>query len=200
MITLFYKSSIGTPNALAILATVCTLGLTTTLYVEGKGISPEQYQAKKARLLGEKADIEQEIRDFEQKGNNWLEPMREVILLSSQAKILLSQGDKTQIRAFLKNVGLNFMLNSKWLDFSPKNGWGARIAGKPMTSFPTGGEGGIRTLGGPKDHNGFRDRPIRPLWHLSAGDYNQGKLCFPQLREPVPSEPLGGDEGKQSSN
>jgi len=70
---------------------------------------------KKAKLLSEKADIDQEIRDFEQKGNNWLEPMREVILLSSQAKILLSQDDKTQIRAFLKNVGSNFMLNSKRL-------------------------------------------------------------------------------------
>jgi hypothetical protein len=31
-----------------------------------------------------------------------------------------------------------------------------------------GGEGGIRTHGGPKDHNGFRDRPIQPLWHLSG--------------------------------
>ena len=29
------------------------------------------------------------------------------------------------------------------------------------------GEGGIRTHGGRKDHNGFRDRPDRPLWHLS---------------------------------
>jgi hypothetical protein len=86
--------------------------------------------------LNEKADIEQEIRDFEQKGNNWLEPMREVILLSSQAKILLLQGDKTQIRAFLKNVGSNFMLNSKRLEISPKNGWRARIAGEPMTPFP----------------------------------------------------------------
>jgi hypothetical protein len=62
--------------------------------------------------------------------------MREVILLSSQAKILLSQGDKTQIRAFLKNVGSNFMLNSKRLEFSAKNGWRARVAGEPMTSFP----------------------------------------------------------------
>ena len=79
------------------------------IYIEGKGISPDEYQAKKAKLLNEKADMDQEIRDFEQKGNNWLEPMREVILLSSQAKILLSQGDKTQIRAFLKNVGSNFM-------------------------------------------------------------------------------------------
>lgn len=101
-------------------------------------MSPDEYQTKKAKLLNEKADIEQEIRDdFEQKGNNWLEPMREVILLSSQAKILLSPCDKTQIRAFLKNVGANFMLNSKRLEFSPKNGWRARVAGEPMTSFPT---------------------------------------------------------------
>ena len=31
----------------------------------------------------------------------------------------------------------------------------------------TCGEGGIRTHGGDKLHNGFRDRPIQPLWHLS---------------------------------
>ena len=31
-----------------------------------------------------------------------------------------------------------------------------------------GGEGGIRTLGTPEGLNGFRDRPVRPLRHLSA--------------------------------
>ena len=31
-----------------------------------------------------------------------------------------------------------------------------------------GGEGGIRTHGDDERHNGFRDRPIRPLWHLSG--------------------------------
>jgi len=63
--------------------------------------------------------------------------MREVILLSSQAKILLSQGDKTQIRAFLKNVGSNFMLNSKRLEISPKNGWRALERGdEPTEAFP----------------------------------------------------------------
>ena len=30
------------------------------------------------------------------------------------------------------------------------------------------GEGGIRTHGGPKGHNGFRDRPDQPLRHLSS--------------------------------
>jgi DNA invertase Pin-like site-specific DNA recombinase/DNA-binding XRE family transcriptional regulator len=80
------------------------------LFIEGKGISPEEYQAKKSKLLNEKLEIEQKIRDFEQKGNNWLEPMKEMILASSQAKILLSQSDNQQIRSFLKNVGSNFIL------------------------------------------------------------------------------------------
>ena len=31
----------------------------------------------------------------------------------------------------------------------------------------TGGEGGIRTHGTHKGYNGFRDRPVRPLRHLS---------------------------------
>lgn len=34
---------------------------------------------------------------------------------------------------------------------------------------PSGGRSGIRTHGGPKDLNGFRGRPIRPLWHPSVG-------------------------------
>ena len=33
--------------------------------------------------------------------------------------------------------------------------------------FISGGEGGIRTLGTLLGYNGFRDRPIQPLWHLS---------------------------------
>lgn len=40
------------------------------------------------KLLNEKLEIQQKIKDFEQTGNNWLEPMKEMILASSQAKIL----------------------------------------------------------------------------------------------------------------
>ena len=38
--------------------------------------------------------------------------------------------------------------------------------GQQTRSF-TGGEIGIRTLGTREGHNGFRDRPDRPLRHLS---------------------------------
>src|SRR3989344_871446 len=93
------------------------------------------------KMHNEKLDIEQKIKDFEQTGNNWLEPMKEVILLSSQAKILLSQGDKTEIRQFLKNVGSNFILKGKKIDFEPKNGWrGPRAGGRKTSFFPPAGE------------------------------------------------------------
>lgn len=44
-------------------------------------------------------------------------------------------------------------------------------------SVGVSGEKGIRTLGPQKEVNGFRDRPVRPLRHLSVyfitlGNYN----------------------------
>jgi len=76
------------------------------------------------------------IKDFEQKGNNWLEPMKEMILASSQAKILLSQSDNQEIRAFLKNIGSNFILKDKKFQFALKIGWRARAEGEPTKTFP----------------------------------------------------------------
>lgn len=36
------------------------------LYIEGRGIELEEYQAKKQRLLNDKLNIQQKIKDFEQ--------------------------------------------------------------------------------------------------------------------------------------
>ncbi|MDZ7587184.1 MAG: hypothetical protein U0946_05470, partial [Patescibacteria group bacterium] len=106
------------------------------LFIGGKGIEPEEYQAKKSKLLNEKQDILGKIKDFEQKGNNWLEPMKEMILASSQAKILLSQSDNQEIQAFLKNIGSNFILKDKKFQFALKIGWRALAEGEPTKTFP----------------------------------------------------------------
>ena len=106
------------------------------LFISGKGIEPEEYQQKKQKLLNEKLNIQQKIKDFEQKGNNWLEPMKEMILASSQAKILLSQSDNQEIRAFLKNIGSKFILKDKKFQFALKIGWRALAEGKPTKTFP----------------------------------------------------------------
>jgi len=88
------------------------------LYISGGALTLEEYQAKKQKLLNEKLDIEQEIRDFEQIGNNWLEPMKKMIFEAKQAKILLSQGDNQQILTFLKNVGLRVTLSPGYFSHS----------------------------------------------------------------------------------
>ncbi len=105
------------------------------LYIEGRGIEIEEYQAKKQKLLNDKLDIQQKIKDFEQNGNNWLEPMREMILASSQAKILLSQGDNFKILTFLKNIGSNFILKDKKFRFHWKIGWRALAEGEPFPNW-----------------------------------------------------------------
>ena len=105
------------------------------LFIGGKGIDPEEYQTKKSKLLNEKLDIQQKIRDFEQKGNNWLEPMKEMILASSQAKILLSQSDNQEIRSFLKNIGSNFILKDKTFRFEGQKGWRTLAEGEPTETF-----------------------------------------------------------------
>ena len=105
------------------------------LFIGGKSIDPEEYQIKKAKLLNEKLDIQQKIRDFEQKGNNWLEPMKEMILASNQAKILLSQSDNQEIRSFLKNIGSNFILKDKTFRFEGQKGWRALAEGEPTETF-----------------------------------------------------------------
>ena len=61
--------------------------------------------------------------------------------------------------------------NFFWASLGAAAMYSATVVGL-VVAMMFSGEGGIRTLGGPKDHNGFRDRPIRPLWHLSAEDYN----------------------------
>ena len=97
------------------------------LYIKGKGVELEEYQVKKQKLLNEKLEIQQKIRDFEQTGNNWLEPIKEMVLASSQAKILLSQSDNSQIQIFLKNIGSNFILKGKKFQFEGKIGWRALL-------------------------------------------------------------------------
>ncbi len=105
------------------------------IFIEGKGITPEEYQTKKQKLLNEKLDIEQKVKDFEQRGNNWLEPMREMIFEAKKAKILLLKNDFPEIVTFLKNIGSNFILKDKKLCFEGKIGWRARAAGEPYPNW-----------------------------------------------------------------
>ena len=140
------------------------------LFIGGKGIEPEEYQQKKQKLLNEKLDIQQKIKDLEQKGNNWLEPMKEMILASNQAKILLSQSDKTEIRQFLKNIGSNFILKDKKFQFALKIGWRALAEGEPTKTFPIwrrGRDSNSRYLATRRFSKPLHSATMRPLQCLT---------------------------------
>ena len=118
------------------------------LFIDGHGITPEEYQIKKAKLLNGKMDIDQEIRSFEQKGNNRLEPMEKMILESKQAKILLSQDNAVDFRQFLKNIGSNFVLKGKNLEFEGKIGWRVLLQNAFFPNWRWGQDSNLHALPG----------------------------------------------------
>jgi len=82
-----------------------------------------EYIAKKNQLINRKADVEQKIRDATQEQTNWIEPMREMILRSKQAKMLLHTEKFSEIPAFLKTTGSNWLLKGAAVRYEAKKGW-----------------------------------------------------------------------------
>ena len=63
------------------------------------------------------------MKDFEQKGNHRLEPMRLFILDSKQAGIIASGENFEEKKNFLKKIGSNPRLAQRALHFFPKKSW-----------------------------------------------------------------------------
>ena len=70
-------------------------------------ITSEEYIAKKQKLLNQKIDFSEKLKDFEQKGNRWLELSKQFILDSNQAVIIASEENLEAKRDFLKKIGSN---------------------------------------------------------------------------------------------
>jgi len=83
-------------------------------------ISTEEYTARKQKLLTQKVELEERIRDFEQKGLSWLEPAREFVLSLNQAEKLRNSENYPEMKTFLKNIGSNHILQNQKLNFDWK--------------------------------------------------------------------------------
>ena len=86
-------------------------------------ITSEEYIAKKQKLLNQKIDFSEKLKDFERKGNRWLELSRQFILDSNQAIIIASEENLEAKRDFLKKIGSNPRLASRSLLLDFKNPW-----------------------------------------------------------------------------
>ena len=109
-----------------------------------KTISKEEYLQKKEKIINEKANLEEQIREIKAKGNTWLEPMRKFILDCNQAKKIADSGDSNEIRTFLKKIGSNFLLKGKKCEYVAEKGF--RILGEitPLWTVQARGESNPR--------------------------------------------------------
>ena len=81
-------------------------------------ISTEEYTARKQKILTRKLELQEKIRDFEQKGLSWLEPAREFVLNLNYAEKLRKSENYQEMKTFLKNIGSNHILQNQKLIFS----------------------------------------------------------------------------------
>ena len=89
-----------------------------------RSITTSEYLSKKDTLVNEKVRIEDKFAQLRGEGLVWLEPMREFILLSKQAKKVAISRDLLEIKNSMKNIGSNFLLKGKTLRFEAHLGWG----------------------------------------------------------------------------
>ena len=79
------------------------------LRLEGT-ISNEEYLGKKNKLVSTKVDLDQKIARAERNHGEWLEPCRQIIRRSKEAKNLLHTENLREIPTFLKQAGSNWAL------------------------------------------------------------------------------------------
>ena len=89
------------------------------VYLE-ETITVEEYASRKEKLVKQKVGLQEQIRDFEQRGLSWLEPARDFVLSLNQAAKLLENENKMEMTTFLKNIGSDCILQNRQLLFSPQ--------------------------------------------------------------------------------
>jgi site-specific DNA recombinase len=86
-------------------------------------ITVEEYNAKKSKILNQKIEISEKLKDFEQNGNRWLELSKNFILESNRAENIALHGNFSEKKNFLKKIGSNPLLKEKKIIFSPRKAW-----------------------------------------------------------------------------
>ena len=79
-----------------------------------------EFQQKKNALTSEKKTLEEKLSDFERKGNHWLELTRNWVLEANQAKNLALQENFSEMKNFLKKIGLNRQISQQKLSIDFK--------------------------------------------------------------------------------
>ena len=101
-------------------------------YLE-QDIEREIYRQEKAKLLSEKKSLEEKIVRFEQKQNDWLEPMARWINYAQNIEKIARDSNLLEKKVAVKEIfGSNLFLASRALRGEPQNQWAALCAAHEM--------------------------------------------------------------------
>ena len=94
-------------------------------------VDPATYKLKKNELSETKQKLVEQITEIKDKGAEWIEPMRELIMCAMQShKIARAKNNGEELSLFAKRVGLNFFLTDRRLSSELKMGYTALQAGR----------------------------------------------------------------------
>ncbi len=86
-------------------------------------ISTEEYTEKKQKILNQKIEISEKLRDFEKNGDQWLEHAKTFIFKANKAKFVAQKGTLTEKRDFLQKIGSNITLLDQQIKYFPRSAW-----------------------------------------------------------------------------
>ncbi len=156
------------------------LGKLLDLHLDG-GIERDAYVQKKNALLNRKLDIEQKMKDSEQKGDDRLEPVRELIIASREAKKYLSDSHRTELPTFLKKIGSNWVLQGRSVRWEAQKGWRA-LRQRPRCSSWLGRRGSNPRMPAPEAGAlplGYSPIPPGSIAHLALFFKKKRTLQYP---------------------
>jgi len=135
------------------------------VYLEGT-LTLEEYQAKKDALIKQKKEVQEEIRDFADEGNNWFEQAISFVTSLRDARYTILEGNLESQKEFLKKIGSNFILKERRLIFSSEKPYHLVAQERRLSNWRRGWDSNPgATLWAAMRSPGA---PIQPLSHLSS--------------------------------
>jgi hypothetical protein len=101
------------------------------LFLDG-AISKDEYKPRKEKLLLEKKDLQETIRDFAAGGDNWFERAKEFITTLNKGSYVIREGNLGSQKEFLQKIGSNFILKERRLYLSSEKPFSDFIKSAPF--------------------------------------------------------------------
>ncbi len=129
-------------------ATEAKLDKLVNEFLDGN-IEKEVYLAKKDEFIKQKLALNQKKADFGQKGNNWIEPLKQWVRDAHHAEKLAASNDYDEIKSFVGKIGTNRRLTNKNASLAFGDSW-RTLAEKSENSTWLGRQDSNLRMPGPK--------------------------------------------------